>query len=119
MKFVPSGTWSLISAGKPTFRLKKHNISDIAGMSFYNGNENTEYYLGFCNTELACEILQMLAPTINYQAGDIARLPIIMSEQYYEEITNLVKNVFREQKLNGIHMKHPGSMIGILWFIVH
>lgn len=98
MKFVPSGTWSLISAGKPTFRLKKHNISDIAGMSFYNGNENTEYYLGFCNTELACEILQMLAPTINYQAGDIARLPIIMSEQYYEEITNLVKKCVQGAK---------------------
>lgn len=98
MKFVPSGTWSLISAGKPTFRLKKHNISDIAGMSFYNGNENTEYYLGFCNTELACEILQMLAPTINYQAGDIARLPIIMSKQYYEEITNLVKKCVQGAK---------------------
>lgn len=98
MKFVPSGTWSLISAGKPTFRLKKHNISDIAGMSFYNGKENTEYYLGFCNTELACEILQMLAPTINYQAGDIARLPIIMSKQYYEEITNLVKKCVQGAK---------------------
>ncbi len=98
MKFVSSGTWSLISAGKPTFRLKKHSISDIAGMSFYNGNENTEYYLGFCNTELACEILQMLAPTINYQAGDIARLPIIMSNRYYEEITNLVKKCVQGAK---------------------
>lgn len=40
----------------------------------------------------------MLAPTINYQAGDIARLPIIMSNRYYEEITNLVKKCVQGAK---------------------
>ena len=90
MKFVPSGTWSLISSGKPTFRYKKNNISDIAGMSFYNGGEKTKYYLGFCNTNIAASILQMLAPTINYQAGDIGRLPIYYDKNKEQEIIQLV-----------------------------
>lgn len=90
MKFSSSSTWSLVSAGRPTFRYKECNLSDIAGMSFYNGKDKTKYYLGFCNTPIASFILQMLAPTINYQAGDIARLPMYYSEEYGKYIDLLV-----------------------------
>lgn len=90
MKFAPSGTWSLINTGKPTFRYKEHNLSDIAGMSFYHGGDETKYYLGFCNSPVACEMLQLIAPTINYQAGDIGRLPILSSNRDEAEITELV-----------------------------
>ena len=92
MKFSPAGTWSLISSGKPTFRYKTNNLSDIAGMSFYNGKENTFFYLGFCNTVIAANILQLLAPTINYQAGDIGRLPILINEDSKSEIEDIVRN---------------------------
>ena len=81
MKFSQSCTWSLISSGKPTFRFKEMNLSDIAGMSFYYGNENLLYYIGFCNCQIATDMLKILAPTINYQAGDIARLPIVFSDE--------------------------------------
>lgn len=91
LKFTKSGTWSLINTGKPTFRYKEGNLSDIAGMSFYLGGERTLYYLGFCNSNIAAQILELIAPTINYQAGDIARLPIIYDERCCEEITKLVQ----------------------------
>ena len=90
MKFTPSGTWSLINTGTPTFRYKECNLSDIAGMSFYNGGENTKYYLGFCNTPIATAMLQLIAPTINYQAGDIGRLPVIFNEEKRKTIIDLV-----------------------------
>ena len=90
MKFIPSVTWSLISTGVPTFRYKCCNLSDIAGMSFYNGGEKTKYYLGFCNTPIAAEMLQLLAPTINYQVGDIGRLPILFDEKYGSNINERV-----------------------------
>ncbi len=96
MKFSPSGTWSLINTGVPTFRYKECNLSDIAGMSFYQGGDKTKYLLGFCNTPIASEILQLLAPTINYQAGDIARLPILFSKE--DEITEKVNACIDEAK---------------------
>ena len=96
MKFTPAGTWSLINTGIPTFRYKECNLSDIAGMSFYQGGDKTKYLLGFCNTPIAAEILQLLAPTINYQAGDIARLPILFSNE--EEITQKVEACIEEAK---------------------
>ena len=90
MKFTPSGTWSLINTGVPTFRYKECNLSDIAGMSFYNGGSNTKYYLGFCNTPIASEMLKLIAPTINYQAGDIGRLPILFDASIKDKIIDLV-----------------------------
>ena len=93
MKFTPSGTWSLINTGVPTFRYKESNLSDIAGMSFYQAGEKTKYLLGFCNTVVASTILQLLAPTINYQAGDIGRLPIIFSEE--NEVNEIVEDCIR------------------------
>ena len=80
MKFSRSVTWSLITSGGSSFRYKDNCISDIAGMSLYNGKENTKYYLALCNSKVSDSILKMIAPTINSQAGDIARIPVLYSE---------------------------------------
>lgn len=77
LKFKPSVTWSLVTSGQPAFRYKENNLSDIAGMSFYTQKEDLIILLGFCNSKIALEILKLLAPTINFQAGDIGRLPIV------------------------------------------
>jgi type II restriction/modification system DNA methylase subunit YeeA len=81
LKFRSSGSWSLISSGSPAFRYKEYNLSDIAGMSFYGDKDKVLFLLGFCNTNIANNLLKILAPTINYQAGDIGRLPIIFSNE--------------------------------------
>ena len=99
MKFAPAGTWSLINTGKPTFRYKTCNLSDIAGMSFYQGGEKTKYYIGFCNTPIAADMLQLMAPTINYQAGDIGRLPILFDEKKEAIIIhNVNENILMAKK---------------------
>lgn len=90
LKFLPLVTWSLITV-KPAFRFKKHALSDIAGMSFYVGEDKLYYYLGFCNCVIAREMIKLLAPTMNCQIGDIAKLPILHSNSYEEEINSLVK----------------------------
>lgn len=77
LKFQPSATWSLITSSVPSFRFKQFNLSDIAGMSFYPYEKKLDYLLGFCNSKISVSILNILASTINFQAGDIARLPII------------------------------------------
>lgn len=97
LKFMPSATWSLITS-KPAFRFKNCNISDIAGMSFYPYDDNLYYYLGFCNTPITDEILKLIAPTINIQAGDIARLPIIVNENYKYEIEKCVEECIELSK---------------------
>ena len=81
LKFTPSVTWSLINSGTPTFRYKQGNLSDIAGMSFYKAHDKLKYLLAFCNTNVASKILKLIAPTMNFQAGDVGRLPILQRKQ--------------------------------------
>ena len=82
LKFSPSLSWSLITSGKPAFRYKECNLSDIAGMSLFTDKQNVLKYLALLNSNVALEILQLIAPTINFQSGDIARIPIV--EELFE-----------------------------------
>ena len=99
LKFAPSLSWSLVTSGKPAFRYKEHNLSDIAGMSLFSIRENIVRYLGLLNSDVALEVLRLIAPTINFQAGDIARIPIMDEVNNNSEIIPLVeKNIELSKK---------------------
>jgi type II restriction/modification system DNA methylase subunit YeeA len=92
MKFKPALTWSLITSSSPSFRYKAHHISDIAGMSVYSDEPNVIKLMGLLNTKVAQEILRFIAPTINFQAGDIARVPITnIPEAEMDIVRNSIK----------------------------
>ena len=64
---------------------------DVAGSPcFFENKEDELYTLGFMASKLCNLILKISNPTINVQAVDIARLPIIKSNTDY--IIDLVKN---------------------------
>ncbi len=88
--FRPAITWSLISSSATAFRYKKQGfIFDVAGMSMFPENHGA-YILAFCNTKIVYEMLKILAPTMNFQVGDIARLPLIIDHAMEEFIDNIV-----------------------------
>ena len=91
LKFIPSVSWSLVTSGQPAFRYKCYNISDIAGMSFFAQKPELLIYLAFCNSKIAFEMLKILAPTINFQAGDIGRLPILELGNLNNTVVELVE----------------------------
>lgn len=76
-KFKPSLSWSLVTSGKPSFRYKEGNLSDIAGMSVFANKESIIKFLALLNSRFANEVLELIAPTINFQTGDIARIPFL------------------------------------------
>lgn len=77
-QFRPSASWSLIGSGLPSFRYFPAGfLFDVAGMSVFGATEEaTREYLGLLNSVLSTEVLKAYAPTLNFQVGDIARLPI-------------------------------------------
>ena len=93
LKFKPLVTWSLITSSIPSFRYKESCINDIAGMSCWdiNNNDMLMYILGICNTKIAMIMLNMIAPTINFQTGDISRIPVIKNDNEKSMIDNLVQ----------------------------
>ena len=76
--FSPSVSWSKISSGSPAFRSYPPGfIYDVAGTSIFaeNNRERLEQ-LSFTNSTLAQEQLSAIAPTLNFEVGQVAGLPI-------------------------------------------
>ncbi len=89
--FHESASWSLISTGVAAFRYKPYgHIFDVGGMSFFS-KDLLFYLLGLCNSPVSIEVLRIIAPTINFQCGDIASIPVLISNNYKGKIEELVK----------------------------
>lgn len=90
--FRESASWSLVTSSVAAFRYKlPGNIFDVAGMSFFSDN-NLFYLLALCNTKVVMEVLKVIAPTINYQCGDIANIPVLIEEAKKPLIISTVQN---------------------------
>ena len=88
--FRESFSWSLVSSGIAAFRYKPYgHIFDVAGMSCFSNNY-LHYLLALCNTKVVMKILEIIAPTINYQCGDIANIPVIVNDNLKDQIDNIV-----------------------------
>jgi hypothetical protein len=76
--FHPAVSWSKVAGSSPSFRLFPPGfIFDGAGMSlFVDTSEQRMVLLGLLNSKVSLAALEAIAPTLNFQSGDIARLPL-------------------------------------------
>ena len=56
------------------------------------------YDFGFINSKIAKSILAAISPTLNYEAGHIASLPIIKDEIKAPQVCELVKDNIKNAK---------------------
>jgi hypothetical protein len=90
-------SWSLISSSSIAFRYKPvGSLFDVAGMScFQLSSVSLKYLLGMNNTHVINIFMSILAPTINYQVGNISNIPVIFDSKKQAKIEDLVeKNIF-------------------------
>ncbi len=113
--FRKSVTWSLISAGSIAFRYKPNgHIFDIAGMSCFPNDEIFDYILALNNSNIINDMMKFIAPTLNYQVGDIAKIPVIINDHYKNEIEdkvnqniNLSRNDWDSFEISWDFKQHP------------
>lgn len=90
--FKKAITWSLISSSNIAFRSKPFgHIFDVAGMSYFPKDEDYCYLLGFSNTKIVKHIMEFIAPTLNFQVGDVAKIPILFDDKQKERINSIVE----------------------------
>lgn len=96
--FRPLVTWSNIGNNGARFRLIPEGfVFDVAGMSAFPTDESKRLnLLGYLNSSLLRQGLNILAPTFNYQVGDVARLPLLGDGTDDERVRRLV-DLAREQ----------------------
>ena len=71
-------SWSKISSGNIAFRYyPKGYVFDVAGCCiFYNDNLRMLYDIAFLNSKISKIMLETISPTLNYEAGQVANLPV-------------------------------------------
>jgi hypothetical protein len=76
--FQPGVTWTFLSASRFGARLADPGfIFDVAGSTIFPGDEDDRLLiLAFLCSDLAFEFLKILNPTLNFQVGNIAALPL-------------------------------------------
>ena len=96
--FNKSISWSKISAGNIAFRSYPNGfIYDVAGTSLFPfDNTNYNHYIGVVNSNSIRHILKVISPTLNFEVGQIATLPI--TTQSSEQINNLVEDCINKSK---------------------
>jgi hypothetical protein len=88
-------TYSFLTSGKFSARISPGGfIFDVAGSSFFP--DEVEVPLALLNSKLAGYILKLLNPTVNFQVGDLARLPVTKSRS--QQISDLVETAIAFQK---------------------
>lgn len=90
--FKPFVTWSKISSGAPAFRFFDQGfIFSDAGMSIIcNDKHDALYVIGVLNSKVCLSMLQILSPTMNYEAGHILKVPIIKGTPEQDRIEDIV-----------------------------
>lgn len=86
-------SWSKISSGSIAFRYYPEGfIFDVAGCCIFYKDENVMFFdFGFLNSIVAKSILSAISPTLNYEAGHIASLPIIRKGGDFHLVVKLTK----------------------------
>lgn len=84
-------TYSIFGFRNFGIRYKDYGfLFDVSGASIFPDDENIYYVLGYLASKVSFAFLSAIAPTVNYQAGDIAIIPYVYNDKYAEEINNIV-----------------------------
>jgi len=86
--FHSSVSWSKVAGSSPSFRYFPPGfVFDGAGMSLFADRPVQRFaILGLLNSIVSVAALEAIAPTLNFQSGDIARLPL--PEEFDESATS-------------------------------
>jgi hypothetical protein len=83
-------TWSAVTSGSFSCRLNENGALFDSGGSSIETKQNTEYILAILNSKIGQYYLDVSNSTINYQPGDIAKIPIIILPDRKNDVDFLV-----------------------------
>lgn len=98
--FCENGTWSAISSGKISVRYSpKGFIISNAGMAIFCESRLLRYIIAFMNSVcVSDELLGVINQTLNFNAGDIEKLPLAFSDKMESIIISLSDDCIAKEK---------------------
>jgi len=81
--FEDSITWNALTSGKPSFRYSNYGaLFDSAGSSMFPQANDMIPLLALLNSPIASAVFSIINPTLNYGAGTVGTLPVLLSHEY-------------------------------------
>jgi N-6 DNA Methylase len=75
--FQRGATWTKVTSGRFSLRLSPGGfIYDVGGCSVFPSSDYLWNTLGILNSSLASVLLKYLSPTLNYEVGQVEKLPV-------------------------------------------
>ena len=105
-------TWTAISSAKISVRSFGYGyLFSSAGFCVFL-NDLKFYMLAFTNSIVCNQILKVLSPTINFNVGDVAKLPIIIDrqeiiEKISQDLVSISKDDWDSFEISWDFKKHP------------
>ena len=96
--FRPGVTWSRVSSGAPSFRTVDQGvIFGHVGLSLFADEAICTALLAILNSTYGLKILEALAPTIDYEAGSIAKVPVNLNiDLRYQSLVKRLVDIARD-----------------------
>ena len=83
-------TWSNITSGKSSFRYMPEGFFfESTGSVCFSSSHILKYLLAYLNTPIAENLNRMINPTLHLQSGDVAKLPLKISECKIKEVSQI------------------------------
>ena len=84
-------TWNDISSSRTGFRyIVGNSISNASGPSVYDDSDRLLFSLGLCNSKVVEYIFALTCPTIHFEVGRVAELPVLI--EFEKTVIELVES---------------------------
>lgn len=111
--FQKAITWSALSSGRPGFRLSDQGaLSNTAGSSMFPEEKDISPVLAYMNSSVALRALELLAPTLNYSAGPVGSVPLMLDDidgcpEISDKCVSISKNDWDSFETSWNFKRHP------------
>tara|TARA_Y100000052_G_scaffold24762_1_gene27625 strand:- start:413 stop:2206 length:1794 start_codon:yes stop_codon:yes gene_type:complete len=94
-------TWNALTSGKTSARISENAIFDNAGSSlFVRHGVTEETVMAMINSKVMLEVFPLISPTLNYQPGDLSKLPAFFPQKLQEGLKPVVSSAIAIEKLD-------------------
>ena len=94
--FQSSVSWSNVSSGTPSFRYYPEGFifSHVGDCLFPKDEPDRDKLIAICNASVTGQLLAAMAPTLHFEVGQVAKLPIanLLPGNWTLKIDNLIQN---------------------------
>ena len=97
--FRRGATWNALTSGKTSVRISENSLFDNAGSSLFSKKGvSVETIMGLINSNIMLEVFPLISPTLNYQPGDISKLPAFFPVQLQNKLAPVICQAIKTEK---------------------